>query len=102
MTNNNDAGVLQGIPYLQQGIMGVSDSRYSVQNKDEKVGYIEMILEFLETTDANQYFNAQWIYIVDDTVRLATFLFNQYMHVKSMLYFNRIGIILPFPSLVGH
>ena len=102
MTNNNDAGVLQGIPYLQQGIMGVSDSRYSVQNKDEKAGYIEMILEFLETTDANQYFMAQWLYIADDTVRLATFLFNQYLQVKSILYFNSIGLIFPFPSSVGH
>ena len=102
MTNNNDAGVLQGIPYLQQGIMGVSDSRYSMQNKDEKAGYIEMILEFLETIDANQYFMAQWLYIADDTVILTTFLFNQYLQVKSILYFNSIGLILPFTSLVGH
>ena len=73
-----------------------------MQNKDEKEGYIEMILEFLEKTDANQYFMVQWLYIADDTVRLATFLFNQYLQVKSILYFNSIGLILPFPSSVGH
>ena len=61
-----------------------------------------MILEFLETTNANQYFMAQWRYIVDDKVRLPTFLFNQYLQVKSILYFNSIGIIFPFPSSVGH
>ena len=102
MTNNNDAGVLQGIPYLQQCIMGVSDSRYLVQNKDEKVGHIEIILEFLETTDANQYLMAQWLYIADDTVILTTFLFNQYLQVESILYFNSIGLIFPFTSSVGH
>ena len=69
--------------------MGVSDSIYSVQNKYE-LGYIEMILEFLETIDENKYFMAQWFNIAYDTVRLVTFLFNQYLQVKSILYFNII------------
>ena len=82
--------------------MDVSASTYLVQNKYEKLGYIEMIIEFRETTDANKYFMAQWLYIAYDTVRLATFLFNQYLQVKSILYFNSIGLIFPFPSSVGH